>query len=73
MNKIPEELRQQMLAAMDAPMTDLEAVQTVVAMFEAMAERLKSAPPAEQLMLLPLAIRAGEVIDHLQKRLDIAA
>jgi len=73
MSKIPEDLRQQMLAAMDAPMTDLEAVQTVVAMFELMAARMKSDPPAEQLMLIPLMIRAGEVIDHLQKRLDIAA
>lgn len=73
MSTIPEDLRRQLLAAMDAPMTDLEAVQTVVAMFEAMAARMKVAPQAEQLTLIPLAIRAGEVIDHLRQRLNLAA
>ena len=44
MSTIPEDLRRQLLAAMDAPMTDLEAVQTVVAMFEAMAASHEVAP-----------------------------
>lgn len=71
MSTIPENLREQMLAAIDAPMTDLEAIQTVVAMFEMTADRIKSASQLEQLNLLPLLMRAGNVIEHLQQRLDV--
>lgn len=70
---ISPELRRKLQEAMDAPMTDLEAVQTVYSMFEVMRERMKVATESEQLTLLALVVRSVEVMHHLQKRLNIAA
>lgn len=68
-----EELRRQIRGAMDAPMTDREAMQVIVSMIEVVTASLQMAPPAEQTTLIPIVIRAGAVIDHLRVRLDMGS
>ncbi|MEJ5209458.1 hypothetical protein [Denitratimonas sp. CY0512] len=52
------------------PMTDLEAIGTIVAVFEELQKRQKIATDQERQVLEPLLVRSAQVISHVRTRLN---
>lgn len=64
--------RAALLAAMDDPMTDEEALQLIAELVQLAAGLLKIATTAQQEALAPTLIRAGNLIDYAQRRFALA-
>jgi hypothetical protein len=64
--------RAKLKQAMDAPMTDLEAVVVTADMVTLVGQVMKVATIAQQKALLPKLIRAGNAVSHIAERLGVS-